>query len=135
MKRILFTVCLSFFGLLSFGQSSADLIVRHFFDLYEKNPNDAVNYIYGTTRWPPRLKNAITDIKTELATYTPGDMGKYDGYELVARDQLSTSLMVYTYLVKYDRQPVRFTFELYKPTDKWQLLSFFIDSNTEEELQ
>ena len=38
-------------------------------------------------------------------------------------------------MVKYDRQPMRFTFKLYKPNDKWILFSFKIDVDLDDELE
>lgn len=37
-------------------------------------------------------------------------------------------------MIKYDRQPVRFQFIFYKPSDKWQLQDFRYDDDLDTEL-
>jgi hypothetical protein len=43
--------------------------------------------------------------------YTVDYIGTYDGYESITRKQLSTCFIYMSYMVKYDRQPLPFTFE------------------------
>jgi hypothetical protein len=43
--------------------------------------------------------------------------------------------MLYSYLVKYDRQPLRFIFKFYKPNDKWVLYSYALDDSLDDEIQ
>ncbi len=43
--------------------------------------------------------------------------------------------MLYSYLVKYDRQPLRFIFKFYKLNDKWVLYSYALDDSLDDEIQ
>jgi len=61
-------------------------------------------------------------------------LGKYHGFEKIVRKELGESLVLESYLVKYDRQPLRFTFKFYKPNDKWILFNFQYDEDVDEEL-
>jgi hypothetical protein len=40
-----------------------------------------------------------------------------------------------TYIVKYDREPLRFTFFFYKPKDVWRVSNFSYDENISDELE
>lgn len=46
-------------------------------------------------------------------------IGKYYGYEIITTKKFSESFELHSYLVKSDRQPIRFIFKFYKPNDKW----------------
>ena len=39
------------------------------------------------------------------------------------------------FLVKYEREPIRFTFLLYKPKDKWEVLNFSFNENMDKEIE
>jgi hypothetical protein len=62
-------------------------------------------------------------------------MGKYYGNEIIITKKFSESFILYSYLVKYDRQPMRFIFKFYKPNDKWVLYSYALDDNLDNEIQ
>ncbi|WP_209405780.1 hypothetical protein [Pseudozobellia sp. WGM2] len=40
-----------------------------------------------------------------------------------------------SYLVKFDRQPIRFTFQFYKPYNQWRTHRFKYDGNVDEEIE
>lgn len=62
-------------------------------------------------------------------------MGKYHGQELITTKKFSESFILYSYLEKYDRQPIRFIFKFYKPDDKWVLYSYALDDGLDDEIQ
>lgn len=135
MKRsILITVfILSVFNVL--GQDKGEDIINIFFKQYETNPTKAVEDIFNTSPYNGRMRDGIDNIKNELSKLTIDYVGKYYGHELIVKKQLSGSFVLYSYLIKYDRQPLRFIFKMYKPNDKWMLYSFKYDSNLDDELE
>ncbi len=133
-KIILFAFTLVLTAKLS-AQSTPEDILTPFFKEYAKNPAKAVDEIYATNPWTIRIKDGIETMKNEVNKYTVEYVGKYWGYELITKKQLSESFVLYSYMIKYDRQPMRFIFKLYKPNDKWTLLSFKIDSDLDDELE
>lgn len=134
MKNI-FIIITILIAQISFCQSIPDEMMKDFFIEYSKNPTKAVEKIYQTSTWTSRLKDGIEDMKNEVNKYTVDYMGKYYGNELIVKKQLLENFVVYSYVLKYDRQPIRFIFKLYKPNDKWVLFSLKIDGVLDDEIE
>lgn len=134
MKKFLLILFLSVLCFTSYGQASPEELIKKFFTEYPKNSSKAIDDLYNTNPWTVRIKDGIENIKKEVNSYTVDYVGKLYGYELITQKQFSESFVLYSYMVKYDRQPMRFVFKFYKPNDKWTLYSFAIDSNLDEEL-
>ena len=81
-----------------------------------------------------RNKDGIENVKTQLTSFL-GLVGDYYGYEKSTDKSVGESYKLISYMIKYDRQPVRFTFVFYKPKDKWQVQNFQYDDNLDEELE
>ena len=62
-------------------------------------------------------------------------MGKYYGKELITTKKFAESFELYSYMIKYDRQPLRFIFKFYKSNNKWVLYSFALDDSLDTEIQ
>ena len=135
MKKTLLITLFSILSFSTFGQSHPEEIIKKFFDTYGKNSNKAIDELYATNPWTSRLKDGIENMKKEVNGYTVDYVGKYYGYESITKKQLSESFVLYSYLIRYDRQPMRFTFEFYKPNDKWTLFSFKIDTDLDDEIE
>ena len=135
MKKLILLAFVIMFSLATFGQTNPEALINTFFKEYSNSPSKAVEDIYATNPWTSRIKDGIESIKNEVNKYTIDYVGKYYGYELITKKQFSESLILYSYMVKYDRQPMRFIFKLYKPNDKWTLYSFAIDSELDVELE
>jgi len=134
MKKLLFIVFVTIISLSSSGQGAPEDLLNDFFDEYTKNPSKAVDDIYATNPWSTRIKDGIESLKKEVNSYTIDYMGKYYGHELITKKQFSESFVLISYMLKYDRQPIRFTFKLYKPDNKWTLFAFDIDGNLDDEI-
>ena len=117
------------------AQTSTEALINQFFKIYEKSPQEAVSYIFSTNKWIlERNKDGIENVKTQLTSFL-GLVGNYYGYEKITEKRLGDTYKLVSYMIKYDRQPVRFTFIFYKPEDKWQLQNFQYDDNLDEELK
>jgi hypothetical protein len=117
------------------AQSNTDEIIIEFFKIYEKSPTNAVDYIFGTNKWAlERNKDAIENVKTQLNSSLKL-VGDYYGKEKITEKSVGESLKLISYMLKFDRQPIRFTFTFYKPKDKWQILNFKFDDNLDDELE
>jgi hypothetical protein len=124
------------FDSLTFGQLTSQSLVDKFFNDYQnKGAKIAVEELYKTNIWTTRIKDKVDDIKNKLESYNEELVGKYYGYVFIDKIESSDCFAIYSYLLKFDRQPLRLTFKLYKPNDKWILYSFSFDDSFDEDLE
>ena len=117
------------------GQSSPDDLIKNFFAKFEKEkPDSAIDGIYATNKFNIGLKTEIKNMESKLAeSIVP--FGKYQGNEFIVKKSVGESFVIYSYLIKYEREPIRFLFVFYKPKNDWLLYSFSYDSKLEDELK
>ncbi|WP_304237505.1 hypothetical protein [Jiulongibacter sediminis] len=118
------------------AQNNPDKIVETFFDNYvNAGASEALNQLYASNKWMSRATDAINSLKSKLEGLNEDFVGPFYGYELIVEKKLSQSFILRSYLVKYDRQPIRFTFQFYKPDNKWVVHSFQYDGNVGDEIE
>lgn len=139
MKRTGSILCLLILGVVwaqsSFAQSKPELIINNFFKLHEeRGAKKAVEYLYSTNEW---YREEIVDkVLGKMGLYTAKDKpGLYLGRELLSAKKLGDSYRYYVYMVKYESQPWRYEFVLYKVRDTWKMISFSIDIDFTKELK
>lgn len=116
-----------------FGQSTTDELTNKFIKIYEKNTDSAFDYIFGTNKWMGDNKEGAEKVKFQIRQYA-SLMGEYIGFEKLTEKNLGESLKVSVYIVKYERQPLRFIFKYYKAKDNWILFNLKFDDNIDDEL-
>ncbi len=117
------------------GQKDYENYCNTFFVKYEENGIDkAVDYIFSTNPQINKDDSQIVNLKTELHEAAKL-LGEYNGYGLIATKSIANSYIYCSYLIKYSRQPLRFSFIFYKPKDKWVLHKFTFDNELEKELE
>jgi hypothetical protein len=79
--------------------------------------------------------DAVVNLKNQMEGLTEDFIGKYHGNDLIVEKGVSDSFLLLSYLVKFDRQPLRFTFQFYKPVDRWRIHSFQYDGNITNEVE
>ena len=107
--------------------------IETFFKKYKANPDSAIDYIFGTNQLFARNALQINVLKMKMDSLQLS-LGKYTGRELISEKSASPSLVVYSYLVKHENQPVRFTFIFYKAQNEWTLYRFNYDDAMDQEL-
>ena len=133
MKK-LFLIGLLFYSFNAFTQSDPQKMIDEFFKLYkEKNSDAALDYLFSTNKWMDESKNQIEEVKFKL-NGTLKQLGEYAGYNLITKKSVGEHLSLYTFMVRYDRQALRFSILFYKPTDQWRLMNFRYDDNLADEL-
>jgi hypothetical protein len=132
-RNILIALLLCSFNVLA--QDDTQKIIDRFFEIYNtKSANEAVDYIFSTNKWMNESKDQIENVKFKL-NGTLKLLGDYVGYNLITKKTVGDHLSLYTFMVRYDRQPLRFSMLFYKPSDQWKLLNFSYDDSMDEELQ
>lgn len=116
-------------------QNENPKIVFEFFKEYDKDPDNALNNIFKSNDW---LKSNIStsqkdSLVSQISSITKL-LGNFNGYEILKVIDAGDSFKVISTIAKYERQPVRFNFLLYKPESEWQVQNFTYDLNIEEEL-
>ena len=133
MKKTILLLSLILLTAISNGQNSTDELTAKFIKMYEQNTDSAFDYIFGTNKWMGENKMGTEKVKLQLREYA-NLMGEYMGFEKLTEKSLGESLKVSVYLVKYDRQPLRFIFKYYKAKDTWMLYNLKFDENIDDEL-
>lgn len=135
MKKITVSIILFFYAISSFiihAQGTPDTTIKEFFAKYRLERNSALDYIFSTNDYVPDEK--VTKVKTSLTSLSK-QIGNYVDYELITKKSAGKDLVLYSYLVKYDRQPLRFTMIFYRSTTVWRLYNFQFDTDVDDELE
>lgn len=107
-------------------------IINHFFVMYKNDRNHAIESLLSTNKWI--TKQSISGINNQIDSSIIDQIGKFQGYEFIVKRSISECMVLYSYIVKYDRQPIRFTFIFYKPREEWIIFKFQFDVELDEEL-
>jgi len=134
MKKFIL-ISLMFCSFASSAQDDPQKIIDKFFSLYTtKNANEAIDYIFSTNKWMDDSKDQIENVKFKL-NGTLKLIGEYTGHSVIAKKTAGEHLTLYTFMVRYVRQPLRFTMLFYKPKNEWRLQNFSYDDKIDEELE
>lgn len=137
MNKLLLAALLPLLGLSTqmVAQQTPDQIIEQFFDDYQTNePGAVIDSLYTHMPAAEDISEDIARLKSQF-TGLKDVVGKYRGYDLITEKSIADKFNVYSYLVRYDRQPVRFVFVFYKPADQWGLFSFSYDYDLLMELE
>ena len=128
---------LAFFTIsVSFAQDSPEDMVQNFFDKYKsEGSTPALDYLYDLNDWVGNSSDDVIALKNQMKNLTEDYVGKFYGYEHLLDKNLNDCYVLKSYIVKYGRQPLRFTFQFYKPNDKWIFHGFSYDANLTEEVK
>lgn len=110
-------------------------LIETFFTTYEKsNVEKALDELFSTNVYFSMVpSHNIDEMKKKLVTLIES-IGEYCGYEIIAKKTIGKSMIHYSCIVNYERQPLRYTFILYKPKDSWVLYNFQFDAEIMNEL-
>lgn len=132
-----FSFVLVFFLLFSncaFSQTNTEEenITTQFFKTFSKDPIKAYEELFNSNEFISKSDIESTKIKfNEFLS----DVGDYLGNEIITVKKAGKSYILKSFLLKYERMPIRFTFILYKPRNKWKIQNFSYDGSINEELE
>ncbi|MEO6150329.1 MAG: hypothetical protein ABIN95_03915 [Mucilaginibacter sp.] len=108
--------------------------IKLFFEKYRSDgPVKAVDFISATNKLISS-GDQIASLKVKLDSLHH-KLGNYRGYGQITRKYVADDLYLCSYLVKYERQPLRFVFIFYRPDKNWILQSFSFDTDVVSELE
>jgi len=140
MTHRILLLCLTALLFLSLGntlyaQKTPQNLALAFLSDYEwDGPNQAINKLYATNPWVSASSEQVQRLRNDLEALDDGRLGDFFRYELLLKKNISESYVVISYLIKYEKEPVRFTFQFYKSDLKWMIYRFDYDRNLDEEL-
>jgi hypothetical protein len=109
--------------------------IKTFFELFSTGKTvEAVDSIYRSNPWIQGAHDAVENLKTQLVGIERL-VGNYNGNQKIGQIQIKDRFVHITYLVLFDRQPVRMEFEFYRPADDWMVYSFSFDDEFDEEVE
>jgi hypothetical protein len=108
-------------------------LIEKFFRSYDKeSTTKAMIDIFKTN--PLIDSNSLVKLIAKIDT-TRSVIGAYTGKDLIVQRKASNSLVLYSYLVKHQNQPLRFTFMFYKPKNEWVIYRLYFDDSVSSELE
>jgi len=117
-----------------FSQETPDELIKRFFDTFQTNSDKALDDIYATNKWTSEMRDAINSMKKTIKNY-PSEMGKYYGADFITKQQCTERFFLYSYMARYDRQPMKVVFQFYKPNDKWILYSLNFSTDIDDDVE
>ncbi len=134
-STVLFVLFLTLFSSVVSAQQPEDIINTFFITFDAEGSGPALDYLYGTNPWMEQNKEAVSNLKTRMEVLTPDTFGMLHGYELFGVKNFADTYRIYTYMARYDRQPIRFIFQFYRPGEEWRVHGFRFDTDFEEEME
>ncbi len=133
MKKPLFALLLGLLATPAWAGYQEE--IDAFFGLFAKEQMDqAVDRIYATNSYVSAIPDQVQNIKNQLASLG-GLMGTYHGAVKIDEYMVKGRFVQVTYLVTYERQPLRFEFQFFKAGDNWKIYSFSFDDDIDEAIE
>lgn len=133
MKNILAALLLVFVSSAAFAGYQEE--IDRFFTLFEQGKMEqAVDGIYATNSYVSAIPDQVKSIKKQLSSLG-AVMGQYHKSVKIDEYMVEDSFVQVTYMVIYERQPLRFEFQFFKAGDNWKIYSFSFDDDIDEEIE
>lgn len=119
---------------ISYAQNPQEYVESFFLNMERGGANLALDSLFKTNELITKGSiEKIDNIKNQLQNVSEV-VGGYYGAESLFYDKIGQSVEIHSYLVRYEAQPLRFTFIFYKCIDKWRIYNFQFDSNLIDKL-
>lgn len=115
---LIFAIPMTYCSKATKPNSETQVIVEDFFKTLEhKGNSEAIERLFDKNKW---MSPQILDTLSSQLSVLINQVGQYHGYEKIRERQYGERIIQFTYIAKYERQPLKFIFRFYKPNDKWQ---------------
>ncbi len=112
----------------------ADIVDRFFALVQAGQTDEAVEFLYSSNPWMQRAADAVEQVRAQLKGL-PTLVGQLQGFELLQTKTLGTRFVYLSYMALYDRQPIRFIFEFYRPAEEWMTFGFSFDQDLDDDVE
>jgi len=113
---------------------SVPAIIEAFFKKYkDQGIAPSIDFLFSTNKL--FTDTAQISVLKQKLTGLEKSVGHYLGKDLIVQKNAGRALYFYSYLVKFENQPIRFTFMFYKPKNEWVLYHFKFDADLDTELE
>ncbi len=117
------------------SQSTPQEITNKFFATYKLGDTDkAIDFLFSYSPYAKDIAEGINEVKQKLKGSAPL-LGRFHGADLFATKTIGQNLVMLSYLVRHQREPLVFNIMFYKPADKWQMQNFKYGSSLDDELE
>lgn len=133
MKSVLFGLLTTFTTLLSLhAQENIDQQLNKFYQLYQENSSDAVDYLASKNILLEQSQEEIINLKYQLYEVYKV-LGKVYEFEKLSEKKIGNHISRFVYMMHHELRPIRFIFTYYTINGKFIPLSFHYDMNYEFE--
>jgi len=109
--------------------------IDEFFKLYKNGKvNEAVDSIYKSNKYVSSIPDQIINVKNQLSSLK-GLVGEINNIGKIDTYAVGDDFVHVTYLVTYDRQPIRYEFQFFKVKEGWRVYSFSFDDELTGEIK
>jgi len=130
---LIFTFLLCFTYSLSAQKASSD-ITDQFFEIFKGDPLQAIDYAFATNPYLESEKLAIETLKNKYKNAI-SQTGTYLGFEKIMEKDIVDRYKVCSFLLRYEKMPIRFTLIMYRAKDTWCVNQLYYDSSMQVELE
>lgn len=118
-----------------YAQQSSDEICNKFFEKYaQQNSDSALTYLFQTNKFIESYQDQTEDLKLKLKKIYEKS-GKYVSNELVTKKTAGKNVIMMTFVVIHEAQPIIFRLTFFRPHDTWQISDFKFTLKIEDELE
>ena len=116
------------------GDDYHDIIVTFFSKIKIGEVDNAIDFLYSSNPWTSYMIDDIKQVKSQMIKLTDL-VGDYQGYELLTEHVVAKRYAYLYYFIAYERQPIKFVFEFYKPKYKWMIYGFSFNAELTNEIE
>jgi hypothetical protein len=108
-------------------------IDRFFTNFKAGKITEALAELYSTNRWAAN-SDSVQNLRTQLVGLEKL-LGALKSSEKLQEIKVGTRFVYVSYIVLYERQPIRMEFEFFRPADDWVILSFAFDDKIDDDVE
>lgn len=130
-----FLISLLFISNLSFAIKPESEIDDFFDQLKRLNQEDAVIKLFSSNKWVASTSDQVLTMKKQVSVLKPDLVGELHKVIPIGEHNYKGVFLHKTYLALYDRQPILFEFQFYKPKNEWFFNGFSFNTDFDDKIE